>query len=217
MPLVLDIQLGFAMSSAGIGLLVAAALLLVVGLWLISVYNRLTRLRVRCQNAYSQIDVQLKRRFDLIPNLVETVKGYMAHERQTLEAVIAARSAAVRGLSAAGGPHLGGAAGMGALALASGQLDVALGRLFGVMERYPELKASQNALALQEELVHTENRVAFARQGYNDGVMAFNSELLVFPNNIVGGLLLFHSLPLFEAAAGEREAVRVSMGAESAP
>jgi len=117
-------------------------------LWLVMAYNRLARLRVRCENAYSQIDVQLKRRFDLVPNLVEAVKGSMAHERQTLEAVIRARAAAVDGLRGASGAMHGGVVGMGALAAASGQLDAALGRLFGVMERYPDLKANQNALLL---------------------------------------------------------------------
>jgi len=181
-------------------------------LWLVMAYNRLARLRVRCENAYSQIDVQLKRRFDLVPNLVEAVKGSMAHERQTLEAVIRARAAAVDGLRGASGAMHGGVVGMGALAAASGQLDVALGRLFGVMERYPDLKANQNALQLQEELVHTENRIAFARQGYNDSVQSLNAQIAMFPTNVVAGLFAFRPMPMFEAADQERAVVRVDLG-----
>jgi len=181
-------------------------------LWLVMAYNRLAQLRVRCENAYSQIDVQLKRRFDLVPNLVEAVKGYMAHERQTLEAVIRARAAAVDGLRGASGVMHGGVVGMGALAAASGQLDAALGRLFGVMERYPDLKANQNALQLQEELVHTENRIAFARQGYNDSVQSLNAQIAMFPTNVVAGLFAFRPMPMFEAADQERAVVRVDLG-----
>jgi LemA protein len=187
-------------------------LLLAPVVWLVMAYNRLARLRVRCENAYSQIDVQLKRRFDLVPNLVEAVKGYMAHERQTLEAVICARAAAVDGLRGASGAMHGGVVGMGALAAASGQLDAALGRLFGVMERYPDLKANQNALQLQEELVHTENRIAFARQGYNDSVQSLNAQIAMFPTNLVAGLFAFRPMPMFEAADQERAAVRVALG-----
>lgn len=200
------------MSAAILVLPIVAILLIAPVAWLVMAYNRLARLRVRCENAYSQIDVQLKRRFDLVPNLVEAVKGYMAHERQTLEAVIRARAAAVDGLRGTAGTSRGGVAGIGALALASGQLDAALGRLFGVMERYPELKADQHALQLQEELVHTENRIAFARQGYNDSVQSLNSELAMFPTNLVAGLFAFRPMPMFEAADQERAAVRVSMG-----
>jgi len=181
-------------------------------IWLVVAYNRLARLRVRCENAYSQIDVQLKRRFDLVPNLVEAVKGYMVHERQTLEAVIRARAAAVDGLRGASGAMHGGVVGMGALAVASGQLDAALGRLFGIMERYPDLKADQNALQLQEELVHTENRIAFARQGYNDSVQSLNAEIAMFPTNVVAGLFAFRTMPMFEAADQERAVVRVDLG-----
>jgi LemA protein len=191
---------------------VVLILLLAPVIWLVMAYNRLARLRVRCENAYSQIDVQLKRRFDLVPNLVEAVKGYMAHERQTLEAVIRARAAAVDGLRGASGAMHGGVVGMGALAAASGQLDAALGRLFGVMERYPDLKANQNALQLQEELVHTENRIAFARQGYNDSVQSLNAQIAMFPTNLVAGLFAFRPMPMFEAADQERAAVRVNLG-----
>ncbi len=205
--------MGFlAVSTAIVVLPLVVVLLLAPVVWLVMAYNRLARLRVRCENAYSQIDVQLKRRFDLVPNLVEAVKGYMAHERQTLEAVIRARAAAVDGLRGASGAMHGGAVGMGALAAASGQLDAALGRLFGVMERYPDLKANQNALQLQEELVHTENRIAFARQGYNDSVQSLNAQIAMFPTNLVAGLFAFRPMPMFEAADQERAVVRVALG-----
>ena len=205
--------MGFlAVSTAIVVLPLVVVLLLAPVVWLVMAYNRLARLRVRCENAYSQIDVQLKRRFDLVPNLVEAVKGYMAHERQTLEAVIRARAVAVDGLRGASGAMHGGAVGMGALAAASGQLDAALGRLFGVMERYPDLKANQNALQLQEELVHTENRIAFARQGYNDSVQSLNAQIAMFPTNLVAGLFAFRPMPMFEAADQERAAVRVALG-----
>lgn len=208
-----SVSLGFlAVSTAIVVLPLVAILLLAPLIWLVMAYNRLARLRVRCENAYSQIDVQLKRRFDLVPNLVEAVKGSMAHERQTLEAVIRARAAAVDGLRGASGAMHGGVVGMGALAAASGQLDAALGRLFGVMERYPDLKANQNALQLQEELVHTENRIAFARQGYNDSVQSLNAQIAMFPTNLVAGLFAFRPMPMFEAADQERAAVRVSLG-----
>jgi LemA protein len=206
-------MMGFlAVSTAIVVLPLVVVLLLAPVVWLVMVYNRLARLRVRCENAYSQIDVQLKRRFDLVPNLVEAVKGYMAHERQTLEAVISARAAAIDGLRGASGAMHGGTVGMGALAAASGQLDAALGRLFGVMERYPDLKANQNALQLQEELVHTENRIAFARQGYNDSVQSLNAQIAMFPTNLVAGLFAFRPMPMFEAADQERAAVRVALG-----
>ena len=205
--------MGFlAVSTAIVVLPLVVVLLLAPVVWLVMAYNRLARLRVRCENAYSQIDVQLKRRFDLVPNLVEAVKGYMAHERQTLEAVIRARAAAVDGLRGASAAMHGGVVGMGALAAASGQLDAALGRLFGVMERYPDLKANQNALQLQEELVHTENRIAFARQGYNDSVQSLNAQIAMFPTNLVAGLFAFRPMPMFEAADQERAAVRVALG-----
>ena len=205
--------MGFlAVSTAIVVLPLVVVLLLAPVVWLVMAYNRLARLRVRCENAYSQIDVQLKRRFDLVPNLVEAVKGYMAHERQTLEAVIRARAVAVDGLRGASGAMHGGAVGMGALAAASGQLDAALGRLFGVMERYPDLKANQNALQLQEELVHTENRIAFARQGYNDSVQSLNAQIAMFPTNLVAGLFAFRPMPMFEAADQERAVVRVALG-----
>jgi len=183
--------------------------LLVPTIFVISVYNGLRRAQVRAQNAFSQIDVQLKRRFDLIPNLVESVKGYMAHERGTLEAVIAARAQCANALGAVGGGTMMGAASIGALANASGALDGALNRLIGVAERYPELKANVNALQLQEELASTENRIAFARQAYNDAVMRLNESIVVFPASLVAGFFGVEPMGLFEATAGERGSVAV--------
>lgn len=187
---------------------VLAAAVLVPALWVIAVYNGLRRSQVRAQNAFSQIDVQLKRRFDLIPNLVETVKGYMAHERATLEAVLAARSQAAGALGAAQGAMLG-VASVTQLANASTTLDGALGRLIGLVERYPELKANQNALQLQEELASTENRIAFARQAYNDAVMRLNEQIVVFPASIVARTFGISEMGLFEADAAARAAVAV--------
>lgn len=188
--------------------IVAVILLIVPAIYVIMLYNSLRRAQVRARNAFSQIDVQLKRRFDLIPNLVETVKGYMAHERGTLEAVIAARSQAAGALGAVQGGAMGVAT-MGALANASGALDGALNRLIGLVERYPELKANQNALQLQEELASTENRIAFARQAYNDAVMRLNESIVAFPTNLVAAMFNIDQMGMFEAAAGERDAVAV--------
>jgi LemA protein len=190
------------------GAIVLFLALLVPAIYVIAVYNGLRRAQVRAQNAFSQIDVQLKRRFDLIPNLVETVKGYMAHERGTLEAVIAARAQAAGALGAVEGGAMG-VASMGALANASGALDGALNRLIGLVERYPELKANTNALQLQEELASTENRIAFARQAYNDAVMRLNESIVVFPASLVAGWFGIGQMGMFEAAAGERETVGV--------
>ena len=184
------------------------AVLAVPAIWVIVVYNGLRRAQVRARNAFSQIDVQLKRRFDLIPNLVETVKGYMAHERATLEAVIAARARAAGALGAAQGAMLGVSA-VTQLATASTALDGALGRLIGLVERYPDLKASSNALALQEELASTENRIAFARQAYNDAVMRLNESIVVFPASLVARAFGIGEMGLFEADAAAREAVAV--------
>jgi LemA protein len=191
-----------------VGLGVLAIVVLVPAIWVIAVYNGLRRSQVRAKNAFSQIDVQLKRRFDLIPNLVETVKGYMAHERATLEAVIAARSQAAGALGAAQGAMLG-VASVTQLANASTALDGALGRLIGLVERYPELKANQNALQLQEELASTENRIAFARQAYNDAVMRLNEQIVVFPASVVARTFGITEMGLFEADAAARAAVAV--------
>jgi LemA protein len=183
---------------------------LVLAVIVIGMYNRLVTLRNRYKNAFSQIDVQLKRRYDLIPNLVEVAKGYIKHERETLEAVIKARNAAYSaGEQAARNP--GEQQAMTALGGAEGQLTGALGRLFAVAEAYPDLKANQNMLALQEELSATENKVAFARQAYNDSVMAYNTQREVFPTSIIASMFNFQEAHLFEIEqAAEREAPKVS-------
>jgi LemA protein len=202
------IPLVLANTALFVALGVVAAAILIPAIWVISVYNGLRRSQVRAKNAFSQIDVQLKRRFDLIPSLVETVKGYMQHERSTLEAVIAARAQAAGALGAAQGAMLGVSA-ITNLANASTALDGALGRLMGLVEAYPELKANQNALQLQEELASTENRIAFARQAYNDSVMRLNEQIVVFPASIVARTFGIGEMGLFEADAAARAAVAV--------
>lgn len=186
-----------------------AVVAIAIALFVIGIYNKLVTLRNRFQNAFSQIDVQLKRRYDLIPNLVETAKAFMAHERDTLEAVIKARNQAVSaGQAAAKDP--GDPAAMKQLGQAEGQLGGALSRLLMVAEAYPDLKANQNMLALQEELKSTENKVAFARQGYNDAATSYNIAIELFPNNMVAGPFGFRSASLFEIEdTQERQAVRV--------
>jgi LemA protein len=198
------------MGPALIALLVFVGLVIIVVLAVIGMYNGLVTLRNRYKNAFSQIDVQLKRRYDLIPNLVEVAKGYIKHERETLEAVIKARNAAYSaGQQAARTP--GDAAAMTALGGAEGQLTGALGRLFAVAEAYPDLKANQNMLSLQEELSATENKIAFARQAYNDSVMTYNTKREVFPTSIIAGMFNFQEASLFEIEqAAEREAPKVS-------
>ncbi|MDD5200417.1 MAG: LemA family protein [Terrimicrobiaceae bacterium] len=190
-----------------IALVVLAAL---AGLFFIGQYNGLVMLRNRFKNAFAQIDVQLKRRYDLIPNLVETAKGYLKHERETLEAVTAARNIAQSaGAKAAANP--GDPEAMRSLGTAEAGLTGALGRLMVVAEAYPDLKANQNMMALQEELTSTENKVAFARQAYNDSVMAYNTKREVFPTNLVAGMFNFTAAELFEITnAPEREAPKVS-------
>jgi LemA protein len=168
-------------------LVVVLLLVIVVVIYSISIYNQLVALRNRFQNAFAQIEVQLKRRYDLIPNLVETAKAYMSHERETLEAVIQARNAAVSGLNAAAS-NPGEAGAMMALAGQEGALAGALGRLNVVMEAYPDLKANQNMMQLSEELTSTENKVAFARQAYNDQVMNYNTYRQSFPPVIFAGV-----------------------------
>jgi len=180
------------------------AVVVALAAWVIAIFNGLVTLRNRFKNAFAQIDVQLKRRYDLIPNLVEAAKGYLAHERQTLEAVIAARGAAVNAAQrAAAAP--GDPAAMTGLAQAEGVLGGALGRLLAVFEAYPDLKANQNILQVQEELTSTENKVAFARQGYNDAVMSYNTRRESVPDNIVAGLFAFKEAMLLEATESKEE------------
>lgn len=183
----------------------------VVGLfWLIGSYNRLVTLRNRFRNAWAQIDVQLKRRYDLIPNLVETAKGYLQHERGTLEAVIAARNVALQASGRVGSNPADPEA-MKALIAAEGTLAGTLGRLFALAEAYPDLKANQTMAQLMEELTSTENKIAFARQAYNDAVMAYNTRREQFPTNLVAGLFNFGPAELFQVQKPEeREAPRVS-------
>jgi LemA protein len=192
--------------------LFACAGVVVVGglaLWLMSVYNGLVRARNAFRNAFAQIDVQLTRRHDLIPNLVEVAKGYMRHEREALEAVVAARTGAVDAQrTAAANPGEPGA--MQELAGAENMLTQTLGRLFALSEAYPDLKANQNMMQLSEELTSTENRVAFARQHFNDAVMHYNNRRETFPANLVAGMFGFQPAALFEVDEPEqREAPRV--------
>ena len=198
------------MSSSTIALLVIAAIVVVVILAVIGIYNSLVALRNRYKNAYAQIDVQLKRRYDLIPNLVETAKGYIQHERGTLEAVIAARNqASTAGQRAAANP--GNPAAMQALIGAETGLTGALGKLFAVVENYPNLKANETMMQLMEELTSTENKISFARQAYNDAVMTYNTSRETFPNVIIANSFGFTAAQLFEIeAAAERQAPKVS-------
>ncbi|MGD0552476.1 MAG: LemA family protein [Sedimentisphaerales bacterium] len=190
--------MGIGMVVLIILLMIAAGLLLVV-LYVIGTYNVFVGLRNQVDNAWSQIDVQLKRRHDLIPNLVETAKGYMQHERGTFEAVTNARAQAM------------GAKTVAEAAKAEGALGDALSKFMLVVENYPDLKANQNFLALQEELSSTENKIAFARQAYNDQAMFFNNRIQMFPSNIVAGIFTFTKRDFFEvSAAEEREAPKVS-------
>jgi LemA protein len=196
------------MGSAIIIIVLVVVVVLVVGLlWLMAQYNGLVKLRNRYRNAFAQIDVQLKRRHDLIPNLVETAKGYMKHERETLEAVIQARNAAE---SARQGVSPDNAAQMGALMSAESGLGSVLGRLFALSEAYPDLKANQNMMQLSEELTSTENKVSFSRQAYNDSVTVYNTKREVFPTNLIAGSFNFGPATLFEVSTPEeRERVDV--------
>ncbi|MFQ5891258.1 MAG: LemA family protein [Candidatus Methanofastidiosia archaeon] len=179
-----------------LGIIIGLVVVVVV-LFVILLYNSLIRLRNQVRNSFAQIDVQLKRRNDLIPNLVETVKGYMKHERQVLENVTKARSAILRAKT------------VEAKAKASNMLSETLKSLFAVSENYPNLKANENFLQLQEELTGTENKIAYARQHYNDIVMVFNIKIETFPNNIVARMLNFEQEPLFVATEAERKSVKV--------
>jgi LemA protein len=191
--------------------IIAAAIVLLILFWGVGAYNRLVSLRNQFKNAFAQIDVQLKRRYDLIPNLVETARGYMKHERDTLEAVINARNQAVSAnAKAAADP--GDAQALRQLGSADGALSTLLGKMFMLSEAYPELKANQNMMQLTEELTSTENRVAFARQAYNDGVMEYNTSREQFPGSIIAGMFAFTPGQLLEATESpeERKPVRLS-------
>jgi len=180
---------------------VVIGILVVLLIIFIAIYNGLVRLRNQVKNAWAQIDVQLKRRHDLIPILVEITKGYMKYERETLEAVTKARNIALQASSA----------GAGERAKAEGELSSALSRLLAVVERYPDLKADQNFLALQEELTSTENKIAFSRQFYNDSVLRYNNQTQMFPSNVVAGMTGFKAGEFFEVTvAAEKEPVKVS-------
>lgn len=189
---------------------VILAVLAAIVFWAISAYNQLVALRNRFRNAYAQIDVQLKRRYDLIPNLVDVAKAYLKHERETLEAVIAARNSAL-GASRAVAANPGNAGAMQSLATAEGALQGALGRLFALAEAYPDLQSNQNMMQLSEELTSTENKVAFARQAFNDAVMEYNTGTEQFPASVLAGLFRFEAAQLLQAteSAEERKAIRV--------
>ncbi len=195
-----------------IGGMIFLGLIAVVVIWAIAIYNGLVALRNRFKNAFSQIDVQLQRRYDLIPNLVETAKGYMKHERETLEAVIQARNAAQSAAQRAEGDPTDGRA-IQALAGAEGMLGSALGKFFALAEAYPDLKANQNMMQLQEELASTENRIAFARQAYNDAVMNYNNKRESFPDLLVANNMGFKEANLLELPEPEAsKPVKVSFG-----
>ena len=194
------------------GLIIVLVLLAILVFWGVGIYNRLVTARNGFGNAFSQIDVQLTRRNDLIPNLVETAKGYLKHERETLEAVISARNTAVAGLKAAAADP-GSAAALTQLSTAEAGLGGALGRLFAVMEAYPDLKASSNMMQLSEELTSTENRVAFARQAFNDAVLGYNNSREVFPNSVISGWFGFQPAKMLELPdAVSREAPKITFG-----
>ena len=174
--------------------------------WAVITYNKLINLRNAVKNAFAQIDVQLTRRYDLIPNLVESVKGFMKHERETLEAVISARTRAVQSLKAAS-EHPESAAAIRELSGAESALSSALGRLFALSESYPDLKANQNVMQLQEELTSTENRVAFSRQAFNDAVMHYNNTRENFPNNLIANSFSFDAAAFLQIESEEKRAV----------
>ncbi len=179
-------------------------------MWAIGIYNRLVNERNRVRNGFAQIDVQLTRRYDLIPNLVEAVKGYMKHERETLEAVIQARNSAVSNLDAAKADPANAEA-MKKLGASEGALGSALGRLFALSEAYPDLKANQNMMQFQEELASTENKVAFSRQAFNDAVLGYNNSVENFPNTVIAGFFSFKLASFLEIETEEmRQAPEVS-------
>ena len=187
-------------------LLVILAIIAAAVFWAISIYNRLINERNRVRNAFAQIDVQLTRRYDLIPNLVEAVKGYMKHERETLEAVINARNAARSSLDAAKADPANADA-IKKLGASEGALGAVLGRLFALSEAYPDLKANQNMMQFQEELASTENKVAFARQAFNDSVLSYNNSAENFPNNVIAGMFRFELASFLEIESEEKRDV----------
>ena len=179
---------------------ITIAVLVVLALWLIATFNGLVRLRTRVQNAWADIDVQLKRRHDLIPNLIETVRGYMQHERSTIEAVTQARAQAISAGS-----------NVAQRSTAESLLTAALGNLLAVVENYPQLRAVENMQILQEQLTSTENRIAFARQFYNDEVMKYNTRCSTFPRNLITGMLGFSFATMFAATDADRASVQVAI------
>ncbi len=196
-----------SMSGWLVPLLVVGALVALVLFFTVGQYNGLVKLRNRFRNAFAQIDVQLKRRHDLIPNLVETAKKYMAHEKETLEAVIEARNAAESARSGVSPDSIGG---MEKLMQAEGGLSSVMGRMFALSEAYPDLRSNENMKQLSEELTSTENKVAFARQGYNDAVMYYNNKREVFPSSVIAGMFNFGPAVMFEVAdESERDSVKV--------
>jgi LemA protein len=192
------------------GWIIVLVIIAVLVFWAIGAYNRLISLRNRFRNAFAQIDVQLKRRYDLIPNLVETAKAYMKHERETLENVIKARNTAVTA-NAAASADPGSATAIQGLVAAEGALSGALARLFALAEAYPDLKANQNMMQLSEELTGTENKISFARQSFNDAVMSYNTAAQQFPTNVIAGAFSFAPAELLQATENdeERRAVKV--------
>jgi len=193
-----------------IPLIVVLALLVIVGIWVASGYNKLVALRNRFKNAFAQIDVQLKRRYDLIPNLVETAKAYLKHDRETLEAVIQARNSAQQASQKAAA-HPEDASAVKGLIGAETALTGAMGRFFALAEAYPDLKANQNMMQLTEELTSTENKIAFARQAYNDSVMTYNTGRESFPTNVLAGMFNFQPAELFQVETeAEKQAPKVS-------
>jgi LemA protein len=186
--------------------LIFLAIIAAVVMWAIGIYNRLVNERNRVKNAFAQIDVQLTRRYDLIPNLVEMVKGYMKHERETLEAVISARNSASDSLDAAKADPANAQA-IKELGASEGALTSALGRLFALSEAYPDLKANQNMMQLQEELASTENKVAFSRQAFNDSVLQYNNSVQNFPNSLIAGFFRFDPASFLEIDSPEKRDV----------
>ena len=202
------LSLALAISGGLIAAIVFGVIAAVVVLMVIGIYNKLVSLRERGKNAFAQIDVQLERRYDLIPNLVETAKGYMSHEKDTLEAVMAARASATQARIEVNGDPSNLAA-MGSLSEAEGALGGALGRLMAVAEAYPDLKANENMMQLTEELTATENKVAFSRQAYNDAATRYNEYKQQFPPVLIANIFGFSSSAYLEAEEAKREAVKV--------